>query len=463
MARYLAVSFALALVAVGAGRASAAPLVVTCAPTSAPPGPLFEAASTDLFDRGVLPTAEQSTAIVNLLPASPTSNTTLAATFVDDVERGHRAWIKGQFDNAITILAPLVAEALAAPAALQANPALQASLHKALTDLALAQERTGDLDASSAVLEELIRSYPAQPLTRAVHGPAAVDVFTRVRDALAARPTATLTVELPVDDGTTMWLDERPIEPSTAMALAPGPYRLLAKAGDSYRAATIALAPGSAQTVVMTSAVTTITAGRPVTFELAMPACSVLARRVALARGYDALLVLAPDDGGLTATFTALAADKLERSARVTGGDDVAALMAYALDGTPAPGVVPTTTGATSPAGPSDGGAHRRGARFSPWKWIVGGAGVAAAGVGGYLLAIHDSCAGETLPNGDCTRLQDTKVAGLATLGGGGALVLTAVVMFVLDATGGDGDAPTRTALVAPVRGGAIASIAGAF
>ncbi|MDB4968232.1 MAG: hypothetical protein JWN44_3921 [Myxococcales bacterium] len=76
----------------------------------------------------------------------------------------------------------------------------------------------------------------------------------------------------------------------------------------------------------------------------------------------------------------------------------------------------------------------RRNPALRPLKWVTLVAGVAAVGAGAGLMVLdgRGSC---SRPSGQlqCPDLYDTKTGGLVALAGGGALVVTSVVLFIVD------------------------------
>ncbi len=78
---------------------------------------------------------------------------------------------------------------------------------------------------------------------------------------------------------------------------------------------------------------------------------------------------------------------------------------------------------------------EKRKPRFRVVKWIALSAGVVAAAIGAGLWAIDGQGSCSLGPNElQCPRVYDTLPAGAGLVGGGGALVLTSVVMIALDA-----------------------------
>src|SRR5262245_58193393 len=99
--------------------------------------PLHEALATRDFAAGDAPGRKYEAAVSR----AALTKTGLPPDFEDAVERGHKAWISGRFDEAISALAPLVDAAHANAGAFAQNQPLRDRVLKALIALALAQQR----------------------------------------------------------------------------------------------------------------------------------------------------------------------------------------------------------------------------------------------------------------------------------------------------------------------------------
>jgi len=114
--------------------------------------------------------------------------------------------------------------------------------------------------------------------------------------------------------------------------------------------------------------------------------------------------------------------------------------------------------------------AHDSGVDFGAWPWVSLGLGVAAAGVGTWLVI--DGTADWDAVDSDMPKAQaealvdsgsDKRTGGFVALGVGGALVATAVVLFLLES---DGAAPASTGAavgLVPLGDGIGAFVGGAF
>jgi hypothetical protein len=96
-------------------------------------------------------------------------------------------------------------------------------------------------------------------------------------------------------------------------------------------------------------------------------------------------------------------------------------------------------------------------------KWVSLGAGSAALGTGIALIAIDGKGTCEHPTGGTCPQRYETLPAGIAVASVGGAALLTAGVLFYLDARRPGGS--QRTALIAPAAlpGGAALTAVGSF
>jgi hypothetical protein len=121
-------------------------------------------------------------------------------------------------------------------------------------------------------------------------------------------------------------------------------------------------------------------------------------------------------------------------------------------------GIDVLTTRAVTPGGVPAGPEKPSGGGWGGWKWIAGGLGVGALGVGAYLVAIDGRCKVDVMQGMICPDLENSATAGYATLAGGAVVTGISVYLFVR----GRGSA-TRTAFVAPTGGGAVAGLVGRF
>jgi hypothetical protein len=101
-----------------------------------------------------------------------------------------------------------------------------------------------------------------------------------------------------------------------------------------------------------------------------------------------------------------------------------------------------------------DRGERPGGSRWGVLRFLTTGAGVAAAGVGTYLLVIDGNCPREVTPPTPCPDVYETSTPGWALVGGGAALIGVGIYMFATNTK----EAPP-VAIVPDRRGGAIATV----
>ena len=156
----------------------------------------------------------------------------LSPDFEDAVERGHKAWIAGQFDVAVATLAPLITAAHANSAVIAQNQPKRDKLQKALVALALSQQRKGDLAAAEDAFREILRSFPDVQLSRSAYGPDAYKLFEQVRRATNQGGRGRLTINVPSDQAV-VFLNERfeKVGRVSKGDLLPGEYRVYLQIG----------------------------------------------------------------------------------------------------------------------------------------------------------------------------------------------------------------------------------------
>ena len=403
----------------------------------------------------------------------------LPADFIGGIDRGHRAWVKGAFEDAVRILSPLIEAAHANAAIVAQDAGVRDAVKSGLIDLALAQHGNGDPGAARETIAELLRAFPDAVISRATHGPVAFELFDSTRRALAAGGKGTLSIEV-TDTSTVIFLDERyeRVGSVSRTDLIPGTYRVYASAGQRT--------------------------GR--IYEVAVRAGAET--RLTIDGGFDSVLHIAPGWTGLLfhsgaererleTTYAAKFARMAHASAAIVVGVDtvrgrlavVGALVSLhsgreirrasvALDPDPsttrlralarylagdddAKGSVDVEAigegGAVVGDGRRDTGGDRRPASDSRWgvlRFITAGAGVAAAGVGTYLLVLDGDCKSTVTPPTPCPDVYENSTAGWALVGGGAALIGVGIYMFATNAK----EAPP-VAIVPDRRGGAIATV----
>jgi hypothetical protein len=142
--------------------------------------------------------------------------------------------------------------------------------------------------------------------------------------------------------------------------------------------------------------------------------------------------------------------EKLRTLARFVAGDNAA------------PGVDIQLAGdiGGAPVGSGEGvqiddlGKGSRAGIWGGWKYLTGGAALAAIGVGAYYLAVDGDCADDA-----CAFKRDTTLGGWLAVGGGAALAGVSLYLFMR----GDGESTKQAAFVMPTGDGAYAGYAVKF
>ena len=397
----------------------------------------------------------------------------LPDTFADQVEKGHKAWIAGRFDDAVKLLTPLVDAAQANPGAFAQNQPLREKLLKALIALALSHQRSNNTDAARKTFGEILRSFPDTQLSRASYGPEAFNVFEQVKKDISASGKGKLSVK--ADPNAAVFINERFQNDggNARLDVLPGEYRVFVRVGNQLsRVHRVDVAAGGDETVTIDTELDTRVHSSPkwTGFQFAEPASrekneSLYAAMFANAINARGLVVIGIDNvkgkPAIVGSTVSLMDGRNVRRASVPLDPDppvekLKALGRFLAGDNAAPGIDIQLAGdinSVPKGGDGQGvqiGDRKRsgGGPWGGWKWITGTAGIAAMGIGAYYLSVDGDCADDP-----CTYYRETSIGGWAALGGGVALAGISVYLFVR----GSGESSTGPAFVVPARDGAYA------
>lgn len=416
---------------------------------------------------------------------SRVATTPLPADFASGVERGHKAWIEGRFDEAIDTLLPLVESAHASSAIVAQSQTHRDKLLKALVALAVSHQRRGDLAEARATLTEILRSFPDAQLSRATYGPEAFQLFESVRRDVGRAGRARLAMKVP--DAAVVFLNERfeNVGSVNKTDLIPGPYRAFVQVGkQTSREHTIELANEDERILAIDLAYDTALSTSPwMGFEFASAREretneNRYATRYASEAGADAVVVVGIDVvrgrpslvGSLVdirssrdirraslALEPAPSEGRVRALGRFLGGDDSVQGLDIEVDG--------SAVGSARTTGDR---------RWMLWGGVAGVVvGTAAGGGLALKMRLDATAAAEELDRTCATSCTPDQVRALqseqktsnrnAIIAGvsGGAIALTGIVFIIASRFGGDSN--STSVAVTPTPGGGVAYVAGTF
>jgi len=402
----------------------------------------------------------------------------LPADFAAQVDRGFKAWVSGKFDEAIRVLQPLVEAAHANTGAFVKDPSLREPLLKALTVLAIAEQRTGDPSAARATFGELLRSAPDSQVSRGQYGPEAADLFEQVKRELSAAGKGKLTVK--ADDGAVVFVDEV-FRGTSTTELVAGEYRVSVMLNKQpSRSHRVVVKPGQETTIAIDAGLDQaihVNAWTGLLFADEAGREShegPFAAAVATSVGASAVAVVGIEDvrgrPAVVGSLISLSTGREIRRASVAmepdpSTDRLKALARYLAGEEPAGGMIDvqpldqtvTKGGEVVAVRHDQGGETPSHGRWGGWKWITGGVAVAGLGTGAVLLGLDGRCSNSP-PAGQLCNVYDTKMPGLVSLGAGAVFAGVAIYLFATQPK-----EPAKTAFIAPTGDGAIAGLAGTW
>jgi hypothetical protein len=406
----------------------------------------------------------------------------LAKNYVEQVDKGFKQWIGGNFQEAINALEPLVQAADANPGAfaLARDQSLVEALKKALIALALSREEIGDHPGAVERMGQLVRSFPDEKVSRADFGAKAFAMWDAERKRIGTA-NAKLTVKLSDMQGG-VYVNERAagIGTDVDVALAAGEYRVFAKLSSQQlsRSHRVVMRAGEPTTVsifgafdlaVRTTQQWTGLAFADQTdrennegtyariFARAMGAPGVVIVGIGQVRGKPAVIgALINMSNGNDIRRASVALD--------APPSQLKGLAAYIESGQAAEGVTVLPTETARPSDPKQQAeVHARpatggdgGGAWGGWKYITGAGAVAGLGIGAVLLAYDGKCTTDIDP---CPVQYNYAAPGWVAVGGGAALAAVTVYLFVKSKPARSGGA----AFVVPARGGAVAGFTTRF
>jgi len=402
----------------------------------------------------------------------------LPADFAEQIERGHRAWITGTFDQAVSVLGPIVDAAHSNSGEFARNPGIRERLQKAMIALALSQQRRGDPSAARATFTELLRSFPDAQVTKGTYGPDAATLYEQTKKEHAAAPRGRLLVKL-ANENAEVFINERlERKGTTVKELTAGEYRVVVQLADQQsRTHVVTIKAKEEVTLTVDLAFDAVVHSSP---DWTGFAFATAADREKSEAGYAAQLAKSVGGAGVVvigfdevrgrpaivgslvslvngreirraslALEPAPAEERLRALAKFLAGEVATADIDVELAGEP--GVMTPLTGprADHPA-PSG--------RWGGWMWITGIVAVGGLGAGAVLLALDGTCpGGSTDPN--CPDLYSTAAPGWAALGAGAVFAGATIYLFVTRSPA----RPASTAYIVPTGGGAVAGFATRF
>jgi hypothetical protein len=415
---------------------------------------------------------------VSLPPSGPEG---LPNDFGDQIERGHREWIAGKFEEAVAVLSPVVTTAHANASTFARNQDLRERLLKGLIALGLSQGRLGDRAGMRETFAEILRTFPGASVPRA-YGPDAYALFEEVRKQVTTEGRGRMVID-PAGSDAVVFVNESftNVGANVKGDLIPGIYRVFVQRGtrtsrihrvrvEANKETTLKIDPSFDASVHSSPGWTGLlfrTAReheKSETVYAAQLARGLGAHRVAVvgidrARGRGVLvgaLIDARTGRELRRATVALDPDppaqRLRALARFLAGEE----SAEGIDVELAMG----SNAASKETARDDRAPAQRHSARSQWKWIAGGAAVAALGTGVTLLVIDGRCSvPEPAAGIPCPKPYDTAPLGYVSLGAGAALGGLAAYLFVRSGR----TAPTSHAFLLPTREGALAGFSTHF
>ncbi len=405
----------------------------------------------------------------------------LPADFAEKIELGHRAWIAGTFDQAVSILGPLVDAAHANSGAFAKNPGVRERLQKAMIALALAHQRRGDTTTARETLAELLRSFPDAQVTKGTYGPDAATLFEQTKKEHAAAPRGRLLVKL-ANESSEVFINERlERKGTTVKELAPGEYRVIVQLGDRQsRTHVVTIKAKDEITLTVDLALDAVVHSSPDWSGFEFPTAeeretseAPYAAKLAKAVGGAGVVVVGFDEvRGRPAIVGSLVSlvngreirraslaleptpseDRLRSLAKFLAGEVATADIDVQLAGEP--GTIAPLTG----TGRTDGAAATPSGRWGGWMAITGIMAIGGLGAGAVLLAYDGRCKdGSSDPN--CPDVYNNTGPGWATLGAGAVMAGITIYLFVTR----NPARPATSAYVVPTGDGAVAGFATQF
>lgn len=386
----------------------------------------------------------------------------LPADFAAQVNAGFKAWVGGNFNQAIEILVPLVEMAQANSGAFAKDPSLRDPLLKALIGLALAYQRNGDLSSMRNTFGEILRSFPEAQISRATYGPDAQTAFDQARKDLQAAGRGKLNVKLAGDSGVVFINEAYRGAGSTTLELPPGEYRVLVMMNKQPSRTHRATVRANAETTVeidakLDQAIRTAGyTGLSFADDADREAHETqYAQKFANAVGASAVAIVGIDNvkgrSSVVGVLVSLEDGREVRRASIPIKPDpsrerLRALARFLAGDDPAPGLEAQIFGGAENAsgqggrgGGGDGGAGQRddggvetggGGRWGGWRYITGGVAVAGLATGVVLIAFDGKCPETPPPGQQCNNFYDTATAGYATLAGGAVFAGLSIYLF---------------------------------
>ena len=422
-------------------------------------------------------------------PATATGG--LPKTFKADVDRAKGEWARGKFDDALKILTPLVDAAHANPAAFVDDQGLRDALQDALIAMALSRKGQGDPDGMHQAFAELVRSYP-RATPGPAYGPEANRAFEQVRRDLVDAHSGKLIVRV-TDDTHVVYIDEELTGQGTTRRVgAPGEYRVVVKSPKQLsRMHRVVVHTGEETSATVDMGFDNALHIAPDWTGLAFPdasdreqlegayaaqfanlidahAVAVVGTEVVKGRTVivGALINLKNGRDLRRASIAADSApqvDRLRALARFLAGEDPGIGIEVLINGDgagpPIPLTPPPVAALTAPTGPMPA-EQPHAQRWKGWKWITGGATVGSLAGSVVLWAYNGKCS-KPAPDQHlmCPDKYDNTAPAIALTAGTVALAGLTVYLWLTEAP----KAPSKTAFIAPTRGGAMAGFATSF
>ncbi|HEY4175400.1 MAG TPA: tetratricopeptide repeat protein [Kofleriaceae bacterium] len=415
-------------------------------------------------------------------PAGPA----LPADFIKKLADGRKAFVDGEFDDAVAKLGPLIDAAHASSGAFARNQPLREKLVDALIALAMAQQRGGDPRAARLTFGELARSYPDAQVPKATWGPEAAKLFDDVKRELREQPRGRLVLKV-TDETAEVFINERFEQKGTTVKqVLPGDYRVVVQQGaHQSRVHLVTVTAGTDTTVqieldmddrVRTGSWTGFQYGsgsereQSETSDAAAFGAGINERAVVVigiddVKGHLAIVgALVSVASGRESRRASLPLDpapnseKLAALARFLAGDPAGPGIEVQLDGDATAATATSSAGEPLRPGPPIDRPVQESRRWGGWPLVTGVIALGAIGTGLYYLHKDGTC-----PDGsnsdNCPNVYNTKTPAIIALSGG-ALFAVITIYLIVDRPSSP---PTKQAFVVPTSGGAMAGYSFAF